>query len=196
MRRLYLLFILIGVLFSACDTSDESLPDNCQLVSVDGGEKIIVRTDSLLMFDEDFSVLRSKPYEGFNDVGLMKGYASFRKEDVWVRCTVGSYWADRLGLTEGKIYYVRKEYYYQPYVQTGENEVVLGFVPNGSCSGLSEMSNGTFVYASNMNIVDNTHLCCRTMLLFFGFDEFGNKVDKYLPCEPENLEWHYFWFKI
>lgn len=182
------LFICI---FFGC-SSEYNLPDDSEIVKMNDGKSIIVCRDTVLYFpDKDFPVDVSAPVNP-EEKGFLKSYSHSRNDIVWFKAKFGE-WISDYGLNPEKIYFVRKEYYYQEYVQCGEGEIVVGYVPENSCMGLFETVNGKRFKGFEANVRDEYYSGCRTLIFFVGYDDDGNSVSCHIPCNPDELEWYFSW---
>lgn len=182
--------LFICVLFGCSYEYDA--PDGSERVKMNDGKSILVRRDTVLYFpDKDFPVDVSVPFNP-EETGFLKSYSYCRKDIVWYKAKFGE-WISDYGLEPGKGYFVRKEYYYQEYVQCGKGEIVLGYVPEDSKMVLFETVNGERFKGFEENVTDGYYSGCRTLIFFIGYDDDGNRTSCHIPCNPDELEWHFCW---
>jgi len=183
------------VLLAAC--SEEEKDSNTENMKMADGKDITVRTDTLCLFPTDeFEPMNTKVLNP-DETECLKRYTAMKAEPIWMKAKFGD-WCSKLGLTPEKEYIVRREYYTQT-IAENQNKWPIPFVPDGSNMGLWEYSDGKTVIGFHCTIgttkINGIRGNCCTFLIYIGYDADGNMVDKYFPCNPQDLEWHYSWYE-
>lgn len=195
-RLLAYLVVALSLSIVSCDNEDnEVLTVSTNTVKMQNGESIIVYEDTLLNFiSGDFQPEQSVPINP-DAIGVLKGFSDIKMEKVWFKAKFGE-WIETRGLDSKKMYYLRKDYYYQEPIQCLENEYVACYVPSATNMGffgiLPDGSYGTLGFQANVS--DGYKFGCYTIIFFIGYDEDGVAVNRYVPCEPDSLVWHFCWF--
>lgn len=197
MKRLFFyLAVVLSLSVISCDNEDDETTSVSTItVKMQNGERITVYEDSLLIFPTgDFPPEQSVPINP-DEIGILKGFSDVKMEKVWFKARFGE-WIETCGLDSKKMYYIRKDYYYQEPIQCFENEYVACYVPSAANMGflgiLPDGSYGTLGFQANVS--DGYKVGCYTIIFFIGYDENGNAVSRYVPCDPNSLVWHFCWF--
>lgn len=195
------IFLLAAIFTMVCCGEDIDFPLRGKLdeMATADGNSIKVRNDTLCIFPTDDFELSGTTVVDENNVEVLKRYTDSKTDFYWMKAKLGS-WCGDIGLDSNKEYIIRREYYYQAIAGNGDYVFCL-FVPDGSHMGLVERGDGDFAigYRGGPNAaIDETDVMgnCKTMIIHIGYDADGNVVDKYFPCSPSDLEWHYSWFDM
>ncbi len=197
-RNIILLAITLAVV-GCSDENDYPLKGKLDDFTTADGKNIKVRNDTACIFPTDEIELFATDIANENDIEVLKRYTDSKTEGYWIRAKFGG-WCEKIGLDSNKEYIIRREYYYQA-IADKPGWFACPFVPDNKHMGLIERGDGTFAigytggptaYWDEPGIIGN----CKTMIIHIGYDADGNTVDKYFPCMPADLEWHYSWLEL
>lgn len=151
--------------------------------------------------DEIKSAVIDYPPEKYkNTADSIFGYDECDTIQHFYKATIGS-WGKKLGLSIDKSYFIRNEIYIQK-APCRSYEFVCDYNPENSHCGLIttgsidvktiEIANPLKegVTINSTNIGGNVQLS--TGLLHIAYDEYGNKIDIYYPCSPNQLQWYFY----
>lgn len=192
-----MLTVLPAFIVACSDDNEDEW--NTEVLAAKDGKKLKVRTDTLCLFPtNEFPVGRSEPVNP-EDVEVLKRFMTVRRDPFWMKAKFGG-WSMDLGLSPERTYIIRREYYYQLLAKNKIGKVVVPFVVDERKTGFVESENIGLMYGfqyDDLYTKDSMHTLIgnyRTMIIHIGYDDEGNTVGRYFPCDPYELEWHFSWY--
>lgn len=157
--------------------------DNTATIIMKDGTTIKVDCNNSIEFEDTIPVLEKDIYNPHNTYSL-QGFTVMEKEWLWNRVSFNDS-TNHYGFKPHKTYYARKEIYHQSIPQ--ENGIYQ-YETDSESMGLYMWANGKFsIGYQALSGVDRAY----TIIYYIGYDEDGNTVNKYFPCQPSHLIWRY-----
>lgn len=187
---------LLAAFLVGCD-KNEDVSKNYSIISAKDGNELIVRTDTSIYLSGIDSIIPNKPLD-YTDIEILNRFIdSYTEDRYWIKTKLGD-WCAQYGLSADSIY-LSKKYIYSQYIPEKKGYVAIPFV-----SATNQMG---FIKTTSKNIIGFTggygitpikgiYGNCWTVIFYIKYDSQGNEVNIYYPCNPEQLKWYYYWYKI
>ena len=187
------LFTYISI---SCDKEDD-ISTRYKFVTAKDGSKLIVRTDTFTYLSGIDSVIPDKP-SGVTDVEHLNRFIeSYTEDRCWINTKLGD-WCVKYGLSTDSTYLSKRRIYSQ-YIPGRKGYVAIPFVPTIDQMGFQHNdSRNTIGFYGGYGIIPikGVYGNCWTVIFDVKYDTQGNEINLYYPCCPEQLKWHYYWYKL
>lgn len=185
-ERIFLFWLTCCSLLVACD-NDEKAADIGGLITRDG-TVVEYYVDSTLVVEEA-DLLRQNILPSATD-SCRTGSAAVETSRRWVRMKFRGLGFERLGLSPVKDYLVRPLRCRQAIPDSAVVRV-QPCSPRGSAMGFFSLGRGDCRLGYRLGAWSAGMRSAATTVLYIGYDAEGNKVGRYFPCAPEDLQWYY-----
>lgn len=184
-------FMLMG-----CGNDETAIPDY-DMIDVENGETIKVKRDSIMMFNTETCVPAYTHIVNPDDTECIKRFIAFSEDGMWVRAKFSD--LSWIGLNKDEMYYVLAKTYYH-IIPDKRDCVAIPYALQHTNMGLLTRCDGTWRIGYMQNggryLIKGKEVNCHTVLLYIGYDSKGNRIGKYFPCSPNDLEWNYSWLNL
>lgn len=197
MRLISVLCIfLLTTFFIGCDKNDE-FQKKYEILSSKNGNKLMVRTDTCIFLSGVDSIIPDKPSKYTETEILNRFIDSYTEDQYWIKTKLGD-WCVKYGLSTDSLY-ISKRYIYSQYIPEKKGYVAIPFISTPYQMGLIyNISKNIIGFNGGYGVtpIKGIYGNCWTVIFNIKYDSQGNEVNVYYPCNPEQLKWYYYWYKI
>lgn len=192
--HIFILCIVFIIFVTGCDENDMYYK-SYEIFNTKDGNKIKLKNDTVCTFYTDEFQPFNTEIVNKDEVENLKRFIDKKEDQYWMIAVFGE-WCERMGLNPKIKYLIKREYYFQ-FIPVNPNKVPVPYIPDGSKMGLYN-KNGMlcigYQCGTGGSLIDGKIGNCMTTIIHIGYDDEGNNVDKYFPCNPYELDWYYSWY--
>lgn len=175
---------------------DEDLSKKYEILTTKDGRKLEVRVDTCIYLSGIDSIIPNKPSNNI-DIEYLNRFIDCTESRYWIKTKLGD-WCTKYGLSSDSIYLSKKSIYSQ-YIPEKKGYIAIPFISTRNQMGFINTApkyiigfHGGYGITPIKGVYGN----CWTVIFNIKYDNKGNEINVYYPCNPEQLKWYYYWYKL